>query len=96
MERVFEMMKTNLNKHEFRYLLKKLWVPEDSIRELELTYHGKDKLQERIINGFRLWRQLKGFRANLEELIRILHTVNLEELSQKVKAVKVYAEALRL
>ena len=96
MERVFEMMKTNMNKHELRYLLKKLWVPEDSIQELEQSYHGKEKLQERIINGFRLWRQLKGFQANLEELIRILHIVNMEELSQNVKAIKVYSQALRL
>ena len=95
MQRVFEMMKANLNKHELRYLLKKIRVPEDDIQELEQTHSGKDKLQDRIYNGFMLWREQKGSQANLDELIHVLHIVNMDELSQKVKAIKVYSQAMR-
>ena len=47
--RVFEKMKTALDKHELRSLARKLGVPEEKMVELEQTHHGKDKLQVQML-----------------------------------------------
>ena len=94
--RVFEAMKTSMNKHELRYLMKKLRFPEEKIQDLETTFHGKEKLPERIVNAMQFWREYKGSLATLSELIRILHIINMESLSQKLKAMQIYSQALRL
>ena len=47
--RSFEVLKTALDKHELRYLLKKMNVPEDKISQIESEFSGKDKLQVRIV-----------------------------------------------
>ena len=96
LNQAFETMKTALTKHELRYLMKKFSFPEEKSQELESTYHGKDKLQDRVVHAMQFWKEYKGAQATIEELIRILHIVNLEELSQKLKALNIYSQALKL
>ena len=94
--KVFAEMKSALNKHELRYLMKKFRFPEDKIQELEATYHGKDQLEDRVFHAMMYWREFHGSQATLDELIRILHIVHMDELSEKIKSIKVLSQAMRL
>jgi len=38
--RMFEKVKTLLNKNELRYLMKKFRLPEDKMQEIEQTHYG--------------------------------------------------------
>ena len=49
--KMFDVIKVSLNKNELRYVMKKFKFPDDKMAELEQTYHGKDKLQDRIYNA---------------------------------------------
>ena len=93
---MFEVVKVALSKHELRYLQKKFKFPDEKIKELDDVYHGKDKLQERIVASFVFWREFNGSLASLDELIRILHIVNMEDLSQKLKAMKLFSQVMKL
>ena len=62
LDRVFEMLRTSLNKHELRYMMHKLHLPEDKVAEIETTYHGRDKLQDRIYHTFKWVRDIYSFK----------------------------------
>lgn len=96
LSRVFEVLKTSLSKHDLRYLMKKFRFPDDKVQELETVFHGKDQLEDRVYHAFLYWREVRGPMASLDELIRVLHITNMEELSQQIKTIKVYSQALKL
>ena len=41
-------LKPALNKHELRYLMRKLRMPDETFAEIEQQYAGKDKVQDRV------------------------------------------------
>ena len=96
MLKMFDLMTHNMDKHELRYLMRKFRFPTEKMEELEATYHGKDNLKERIYNAMLAWKELKGPQASGEELIRILHIIGLEDLSQKLHAVRIYSQVMKL
>ena len=89
-------MKDELSKTDLRALLKKLKVPEDNIMELEQKFPGRELLPERVVQGLRFWRQYFGPSATINELVRITHIINFENISVKLNAMKVFAQRLRL
>lgn len=95
MTNMFDIIKTSLTKQELRYLLKKFRFPDEKIAELEQTYHGKDKLQDRTYHAMLFWREFKGPLATIDELLRVFHLIGYEPLCQKLKAMKIYAQRPR-
>ena len=73
--KMFDVIKVSLDKNELRYVMKKFKFPDDKMAELEQTYHGKDKLQDRIYNAMLYWKEFKGMSATIDELIRIFHII---------------------
>lgn len=94
--KMINVIKTNLNKNELRYLMKKFRFPEEKMAELEQTYYGKDKLQDRVYHAMLFWKEFKGPLANIEELIRVFHVIGYDDLCLKLRAMKIYAQRLRL
>ena len=95
MERMINGMKDDLSKTDLRALLKKLKLPDDKIMDLESKFPGRDQLPQRVVEGLRFWRQYFGPSATINELIRITHIMNFENISLKLNAMKVYAQRLR-
>jgi hypothetical protein len=95
MTNMFDVVKTSLTKQELRYLLKKFRFPDEKIAELEQTYHGKDKLQDRTYNAMLFWREFKGPLATIDELLRVFHLIGYDPLCQRLKAMKIYAQRPR-
>lgn len=95
MAKMFDVIKTSLTKQELRYLLKKFRFPDEKISELDQTYHGKDKLPERIYHAMVFWREFKGPLATIDELLRVFHLIGYDALCQKLKAMKIYAQRPR-
>ena len=95
LDKVFHVMSTALSKNDIRYLMKKFRFPDDTMAELDTKYHGKDNLKDKIYHAMLFWKSFKGQQATLSELIRILHIVGLDELSEKLRAMKIYSQALR-
>ena len=94
--RAFTQLKTLLNKHELRHLLHKLRLAEENISSLEETYHGRDHLKDRIFHSLVAWKDDAGGAATMDELIRILHIINMREVSCKMRKTKIYSQAIRL
>ena len=94
--RAFNIVREHLNKHEIRYLMRKFRFPEEKITDLEATYHGKENLKDRVFHAMLYWREMAGVEASMDELIRVLHIVGMEALSQKLRALKVCSQALRI
>lgn len=94
--KMINVIKTSLNKNELRYLMKKFRFPEDKMAELEQTYYGKDKLQDRVYHAMLFWKEFKGPLANIEELIRVFHIIGYDEPCLQLRAMKLYAQRLRL
>jgi len=92
---MFDTVKISLDKNELRYLMKKFRFPDEKIADIEQTYIGKDKLQERIYNAMLFWKEFKGPLATVDELLRVFHIIGYEQLSLKLKAMKLYAQRLR-
>ena len=76
--------------------MRKLAFPEDKCQELEKSYHGKEKLPDRIYHAFQYWRQSRGSQATIDSLIWLFHIINMEDVSQKIRALKLYAQAVKL
>ena len=76
--------------------MKKFRFPEEKMAELEQTYYGKDKLQDRVYHAMLFWKEFKGPLANIEELIRVFHVIGYDDLCLKLRAMKIYAQRLRL
>ena len=93
--KMFDVIKVSLNKNELRYVMKKFQFPDDKMAELEQTYRGKDKLQDRIYNAMLCWKEFKGLSATIDELIRIFHIIGYVELCNKLKTMKIYSQRLR-
>ena len=53
LEQVFITLKPALTKHELRYLMRKLRLPDETMTEIEQLYSGKDKLQDRVFASFK-------------------------------------------
>lgn len=93
--KMFDVVKLSLNKNELRYLMKKFKLPEDKVAEIEQTYYGKDKLQDRVYNSLLYWKEYKGPLATIDELIRIFHIIGYTQVCDKLKAMKIYSQRLR-
>jgi hypothetical protein len=94
--KTFDVVKAALNKNELRYLMRKLKLPEDKVLEIEQTYAGKDKLQDRVYNSLLFWRKHRGPLATLDELIRVFHIIGYDQVCDKLRTMKVYSQRLRL
>lgn len=97
--RAFDVLKKELTKHDLRELMRKWSFSPDDVKELETKYHGKDQLEERINQALELWRSrtMEADRpAGMDQIVHLLHILDMEALSQKIYAIKVYSQALRL
>lgn len=93
--RMFDVIKMSLNKNELRYLMKKLRLTDDKISELEQTYQGKDKLHDRIYNTLLHWRELHGPEATIDTLIHVFHLIGYNNVTQKLRSMKLLSQRLR-
>jgi hypothetical protein len=93
---MFNVMTNMMDKHELRHLMNKFKFPEDNMQELEAKYHGNANLKDRIYNAMLFWREFSGKDATVDELIRITHIVGFENVSEKLYAMKIYSQAVRL
>jgi hypothetical protein len=93
---MFESMKTVLNKNELRYLMKRSRFPDDKIIELEQRYHGRDNLPQRVYAAMLVWKELKGPKATVDELIRSIHLMGFHQLANNLKKIKIMSQRLRL
>lgn len=89
-------MKDAVGKNQLRALMHKFRFPEQKMQELEAAFHGRDRLPERVLGTMHFWREFCGPRATLSELIRTLRLMQMEALSQRLRAMQVCAQALRL
>ena len=96
LNRMIEELVPALNKHELRYLLRKMKLTDEQISELEQRFAGKDKLQERVRNSLHTWRQLRGKDATTDEIIRIVHIIGWAPLASKLRSMKVLSQAIKL
>lgn len=92
---MFDVVRVSLNKNELRYLMKKFKLPEDKVTEIEQTYFGKDKLQDRVYHSLLFWKEYKGPLATIDELIRVFHIIGYTQLCEKLKTMKIYSQRLR-
>jgi len=98
MMRAIDMLKKELTKHDLRELMRKWHFSPEVVKELETKYHGKDQLQERVDQALQLWRSLaaKADRpAGMDQLVHTLHILDMEAISQKLYAMKIYSQAFR-
>lgn len=96
MERMFQAIKEDLNKSQLRSLLKKLKVPENHINELEMRFAGRDQVPDRVVASLRHWKEYFGPMATIDELIRITHIINFDQVATKLKTMKIFSQRLRL
>lgn len=76
--------------------MKKWGFPAEKMAELEQHFHGNAKLKERIYHALLFWKEFKGTMATAEELVRIFHLIGITKLSNKLRAMKIYSQALKL
>ena len=94
--KMLDVVKVSLNKNELRYVMKKFKLPEDKVTEIEQTYFGKDKLQDRVYNSLLFWKEYRGPPATVDELIRIFHIIGYNQLCDKLRTMKIYSQRLML
>ena len=97
--RAFDMLKKELTKHDLRELMRKWRFPPDVVKDLETKYHGKDQLEERNVQALQLWRSRAKEAdrpSGMDQLIHLLHILDMEELSQKMYTIKIYSQAVKL
>lgn len=93
--RMFEMLKSRMDKNEIRYMMKKFRFPDDKIANIEQTYHGKDKVQDRVYNALLFWKEFRGPLATADELIRVFHIVGYDELCLQLRNIRIMAQRTR-
>lgn len=92
--KMLDTIKGLLNKNELRYLMKKFKLPEEKVTEIEQTYTGKDKLQDRVYHSLLYWKEYKGPLATIDELIRVFHIIGYTQICEKLKTMKIYSQRL--
>ena len=52
-------------------------------------------LQDRIVAGMNAWKELRGPHASLDDVIRVLHVIHMDKLSDKLKTMRILSQAIR-
>ena len=89
-------MSQNLTKHELRHVMRKIDLGEEKITEIESKFPGKDNLAARVVEAMQEWKGQQGVKATADVIIKMLHVVNMDTLSENVKAMKMYSQAIRI